>query len=258
MPFLTLDKKKIHYQSFNDKAEDCIIALHAFGGDLSMYYFHYGPLWSSKYRVILYDFKSHGLSDYSLTGYSLEALADELALIQDHFSLSSTRLIGFSFGALVVLFFALRYPNRVKSMVLIEPPPSELMGDVVRFLLGFNRDAFEQEIKNIDCQIVTRLKLSQRSREKYFERHKFIFEKTSFIEELKTTKMITDESLNKCMHKTLLLYGSESEVLFVGERLGNEIKNSNLIIVDGRDHYNIIDQPNVISDYIADFWELVK
>lgn len=71
------------------------------------------------YRVIAYDMLGHGASprpdpDCGLLGY-----ADQLRELLDHLQLPNACIIGFSMGGLVARAFALHYPQRLQSLVVL-------------------------------------------------------------------------------------------------------------------------------------------
>lgn len=89
--------------------------------------------------VIAPDLRGRGDSDKPETGYGLEAHADDVVRILDHFGLESAALAGHSMGAFVALQTALSYPDRVRSLVLLdggwprsETPPEEMTGEQLR------------------------------------------------------------------------------------------------------------------------------
>ncbi|MFN2462480.1 MAG: alpha/beta fold hydrolase [Candidatus Dormibacteria bacterium] len=81
---------------------------------------------SDSYRVMLIDRRGFGRSSPIAAGgwpVDSEDLADLLA------DLGSAHLVGQSYGAVVALVMASRYPERVRSLVVIEPPAFGLAQD---------------------------------------------------------------------------------------------------------------------------------
>ena len=72
------------------------------------------------YRLIAYDVRGRGESDKPPKGYSLEIYAQDLGALLDHFGLKSAIIMGHSGGANQGLYFAARFPKRVKKLILID------------------------------------------------------------------------------------------------------------------------------------------
>lgn len=74
---------------------------------------------SSQYQVIAYDMLGHGASPRPASGTNLLGYADQLLELLDHLNLPQAAVIGFSMGGLVARAFALHYPERLQSLVVL-------------------------------------------------------------------------------------------------------------------------------------------
>ncbi|MDQ0654854.1 alpha/beta fold hydrolase [Pseudomonas cedrina] len=74
---------------------------------------------ASHYHVISYDMLGHGASPRPAAGTPLLGYADQLLELLDHLQLPQATVIGFSMGGLVARAFALHYPDRLKSLVVL-------------------------------------------------------------------------------------------------------------------------------------------
>lgn len=73
-----------------------------------------------QFDVLAYDHRGHGRSTNPGDTFSSYAvLADDLAALLDDQQISKAHFCGFSDGGVTLLFFALRYPERVRSLVLV-------------------------------------------------------------------------------------------------------------------------------------------
>ncbi|WP_448002228.1 alpha/beta fold hydrolase [Agromyces bauzanensis] len=70
------------------------------------------------YRLLRYDERGCGLSDWDTTSFSLEAWVDDLATVVDAAGYDRFPLLGVSQGAAVAVEYAARFPERVSAMVL--------------------------------------------------------------------------------------------------------------------------------------------
>jgi pimeloyl-ACP methyl ester carboxylesterase len=83
------------------------------------------PIWSDfnhhlaeRYRLIRYDARGNGLSDWAADDISFEAFVRDLATVIDAQKLDRVSLLGISQGAAVALAYAAQHPDRVDKLVL--------------------------------------------------------------------------------------------------------------------------------------------
>lgn len=76
------------------------------------------PVFSKQYRVLLYDCRGQWQSDHPHEPYSMELHADDLAALLDVLKIDKAHLAGISYGAELSLTFALKYPERARSLIL--------------------------------------------------------------------------------------------------------------------------------------------
>ncbi len=72
------------------------------------------------YRVLALDLRGRGLSDKPESGYSVEHHVRDLECLMENLGLQRPVLMGHSLGALIVLTFAARYPDRVSGVILVD------------------------------------------------------------------------------------------------------------------------------------------
>lgn len=83
------------------------------------------PVWShvlravaARHRLIRYDARGNGLSDWDVADISLEAFTRDLEAVVDAAGLERFALFGISQGCAVCIEYAQRYPERVSHLVL--------------------------------------------------------------------------------------------------------------------------------------------
>lgn len=72
------------------------------------------------HRVFAYDLRGRGDSDKPEKGYSVPVHAADLLKLIDELGLERPVLIGHSLGALISLYFAAHYPEKLSKLVLID------------------------------------------------------------------------------------------------------------------------------------------
>lgn len=70
------------------------------------------------YRVIAVDTRGHGRSPRGEAPFTILQFADDLRDFMDSLGLESAHILGFSDGGNIALTFALRYPERVRKLIL--------------------------------------------------------------------------------------------------------------------------------------------
>ena len=84
------------------------------------------PLWrqwihefTKGHSLIRYDERGNGLSDWDTPELSLDAFVDDLKCVVDELALEHFDLLAISQGAAVAVAFAVRYPDRVRRLVIV-------------------------------------------------------------------------------------------------------------------------------------------
>ena len=72
------------------------------------------------YRVIQYDCRGQGQSDHPEMSYSMELHADDLAALLAALEIEAAHIAGISYGGEVAQAFALKYPEKTRSLILID------------------------------------------------------------------------------------------------------------------------------------------
>jgi pimeloyl-ACP methyl ester carboxylesterase len=71
-------------------------------------------------HLLMYDQRGHGYTDLTPTGYTTAQLAEDARGILDAYDVGAADVVAHSFGAGVALQLARLYPNRVRSLVILD------------------------------------------------------------------------------------------------------------------------------------------
>lgn len=94
-----------------------VVLLHGVTLDGRMWQHQLEPLWTAGFRVVAVDRRGHGRSAALVDG--ADAVVDLLAALDDA-GIDRCHLVGLSLGGSDAVAFAGRYPERVKSLVLVD------------------------------------------------------------------------------------------------------------------------------------------
>ncbi len=121
MPSCTFDDFTMHYEVHGDEAGGnpilCIMGITAPG---SVWEAHV-EVWSRHFRCITPDNRGVGQSDKPAGDYTSAMMADDHARLMDSLGIEKAHVVGCSMGSIIGQQLALRYPDKVKSLVLMCP-----------------------------------------------------------------------------------------------------------------------------------------
>jgi pimeloyl-ACP methyl ester carboxylesterase len=119
VPKIDANNLKFHYW-VSGQGPNVVVLVHGLGGNLAGWHLTIVPELQREYRVLTYDLRGHGRSDAPPAGYTTGDMARDLKGILDALDIEKAAIVGHSWGADIVLHFALLNPERVSELVIIE------------------------------------------------------------------------------------------------------------------------------------------
>ena len=116
-------------------------------------------LLENQYQCLIYDQRGHGRSLKPKSGYSLVDFAEDLDNITQELGWDSFHLVGHSFGARVAMFYANKFPEKVKT-ITIEDMGASVLADSYKY--------YEKMLNIVPAPFISRLEV------KYFFENNFI------------------------------------------------------------------------------------
>jgi pimeloyl-ACP methyl ester carboxylesterase len=110
--------KQVNYH-YLKKGSPCFVFLHGWGGDLSVWGFMEQAVLAKGYSFLSIDLRGHGYSARLKKPTTLKQYAQDVMDIFNEIKLNQVILVGHCFGGMVAQETALRYPNRIKKLILI-------------------------------------------------------------------------------------------------------------------------------------------
>ncbi|MFC1948371.1 alpha/beta fold hydrolase [Chloroflexota bacterium] len=115
MPYAKVDDINMYYEVHGDG--EPLVFINACGTSVEFFY-RYIPVYSSEYKLILFDNRGAGRSDVPDSPYNMEMMADDVAGLLDAIEIASAHIRGISLGGMIAQHLVLRHPKKVKSLIL--------------------------------------------------------------------------------------------------------------------------------------------
>jgi pimeloyl-ACP methyl ester carboxylesterase len=117
MPYLTRDGVRIYYEDHGQGQP--VLLSHGFGASTRMWQGQVAAF-QGTYRLVPWDMRGHGDSDSpdDQALYSHEHTVEDMRAILDHLHIDQAVVAGHSLGGFMSLAFQVKYPARVRALVL--------------------------------------------------------------------------------------------------------------------------------------------
>ncbi len=115
--FVQSGGEQIYYETLG--SGDPVVLSHGLGGNHAIWY-QQVPVLAERFQVITWDQRGFGRSTDIGKQSGPAAAVEDLKALLDHLKIEKARLVGQSMGGWAVLGFALKYPGRVRSLVLAD------------------------------------------------------------------------------------------------------------------------------------------
>jgi len=121
----------IYYECAGDGT--AVVFCHGLGGNHAVWY-QQVPVFAQRFRAVTWDQRGFGRSTNRRGEAGPQAAADDIAALLAHLQIDRAHLVGQSMGGWAVLGFALRSPDRVRSLVITDSTAgvmTERIGEIV-------------------------------------------------------------------------------------------------------------------------------
>ncbi len=262
MPKIKVNDVELYYED-NGKGDETIV-------------FSHGLLWSCRmfdnqvkalkdtHRCIAFDHRGQGQTQVTKDGYDMDTLYEDAVALIESLGCAPVHFVGLSMGGFIGMRIAIRRPELLKSLILIEttsdPEPTENIPrykrlNLIARWLGFrlvtkpvmnimfgqkfltdpnradDRNYWKQQLYNNDKIGITRAVMGVIEREGVYA------------------------EIDKITAPTLILVGDQdvATVLAKSERMHAKIPNSQMTIIPGGGHTSSVEEPDFINQQIQDF-----
>lgn len=230
---------------------------------------------SESFQVLIFDYPGIGYSTYQQIPFSAETIVDCLFNFIDQLKLKPVAVIGYSMGGLIAQKFAVKYPNKIKALVLISTTcgGSEATWCSAQTLQKIERVTAKKTSGEEQLEQMLSVMFTPESLPRFAARTKKIITSAAMeglvnhAMQQKELEVIerwrTDDELAKQITKlklpVLIIAGKQDEMVpFVNsELLEKKFSQAKLIAYDDAGHGVIYQYPldiaGSIKDFLADF-----
>ena len=253
MPTLDRDRVKIHYEVHGDGPP--LILTHGYSSTSAMWREQIAPL-SKRHRLILWDMRGHGQSDYpeDPNAYSEALTVADIAALLDAVGAQRAIVGGLSLGGYMSLAFYRAHPERVRALLIIDTGP------------GFKKDDARETwntraratADKLDQEGLAMLKSATRERATASHRNARGLA-------LAARGMLTQrdarviELLPEIKVPSLIVVGADdTPFLAASDYMAAKIPGAQKIVIPRAGHAVNIDQPQAFIEAVAPFLESLR
>jgi pimeloyl-ACP methyl ester carboxylesterase len=120
MPLEKINNINMHYKVTG--TGEPILFIHGLGSTSDDWKYQV-DYFSKSFQVITYDIRGHGRTEPASYNYSIPLFAEDCAALMNHLKLASAHIVGLSLGGCIAFQLAVSYPDRIKSLAIINSLP---------------------------------------------------------------------------------------------------------------------------------------
>ncbi len=119
MPYVhTSDGLRVRYEVRGPRDAEVVLLVQGLGTDSRGWALQRRALVRRGFRVVTFDNRGVGRSDKPLDGYDMERMALDAVEVLDAVGAATAHVVGASMGGIIAQVVGVRYPDRVRSLVL--------------------------------------------------------------------------------------------------------------------------------------------
>lgn len=211
---------------------------------------------SKEYQVITWDVRGHGYSTLPSGPVDSEDFSRDLIALMDHLNIEDAIICGLSMGGHISLQTAIRYPNRVKGLILIGTPCTNRFNLYEKICVPINR--FSARWISMKSSGKMQAKMLSGFNHTNYEYIREAFSMISHANWVRVwnsvTKMESKDDLHKVICPTLLLIGDHDTLTnYQQPYINKNIKNSELKTIANAHHGTNLDNPDDVNYEISEF-----
>ena len=265
MPFArTDDRARIYYEEHGRGGTPLVLA-YGIGGNADMWDVNRDAL-AAHHRLVLWEPRGHARSDSpeDPARYSFQRWALDLKTVLDALKIRKAHVGGLSLGAGIATRFALRFPARVRSLVVTNSSsaaglPLSVENLVMRarsieITLTKGMDAMAEFAMAANPNLSERLAIEPAAKEEFYEEYRRLspIGYANSLRALLAMDHITDQ-LPRLRVPVLLIGGDRDPSLAPMKVMHRKVRGSKLVVLSPASHFGNRDQPEVWNRTVLEF-----
>ncbi len=267
MPITTVDDgTQIHHQSFGSPDGEPLLLIQGLGADSGSWLLQRFPF-GAHHRCIAPDNRGVGRSDKPEGPYDLEVMAADLVAVLDAEGVESAHVVGVSMGGILAQILAVRYPERVRSLVLSctacrhHPWREDLLASWADLARDKGMRAFLGE--NLRWIVGNRSLRRFRPAMRLLGPIAFDVSADAFVAQIDAILSMDDtlrDELGEVVAPTLVIVGSQDVLTPLGdsEELAALIPGAKLAVIRGGAHGFMVERAGLFNDTVLEFLAEVR
>jgi 3-oxoadipate enol-lactonase len=257
------DKVRIYYEAHGSGTP--LVLAYGIGGNVEMWDVNRDAL-AARHRLILWEPRGHARSDSpeDPAKYSFERWVFDLKAVLDHLGIRKAHVGGLSLGAGIATRFALRFPARVRSLVVTNSSsavglPLSVENLVMRarsieITLTKGMDAMAEYAMAANPNLSERLALDPGARAEFYEEYRRLspIGYANSLRALIAMDHITDQ-LRRLRMPVLLIGADRDPSLEPMKVMHRRVRGSRLVVLSPASHFGNRDQPEVWNRTVLEF-----
>ncbi len=195
---------------------------------------------ATRFRVIRHDMRGTGAS-VATSLFTFDRYADDLAAVCNHFGIARAVVIGAAYGARTAMRFALRYPDRLRALVLLDVAVGAPADRLVREA-GVERAQARRAAAGLTHGRIDPAWLDHHDPDRALEACR-----------AHLGPMPWEADIARIAVPTLVATGDEDPNLPVSRGIAEAIPGARFLTIEMTGHGSPIERPDVVAALIADF-----
>jgi pimeloyl-ACP methyl ester carboxylesterase len=262
MPVLEVNGAKLYYEEHGTSPETIVFG-HSLLFSCRMFDDQVNAL-KDRLRCVKFDFRGQGRSEVTRDGYDMDTLTEDAAALIDKLDCTPCHFLGFSMGGFVGLRLAIRRPELLRSLILVdtsadpEPkknlPKYQLLNIIARWigLWAVAGQVMPIMFSQTFLKDPGRTDIRKKWRQHLLDNHRVGV--TRAVTGVITRQGLYDQ-LDKIDLPTLVIVGEQdvATVPEISERMHARIPNSRMVRIPNAAHMTPIEEPDAVNAALQEF-----
>jgi pimeloyl-ACP methyl ester carboxylesterase len=236
MTVTKINDLEMYYEIHGEKNEVPLVLIMGLGSDARLWVLQI-PEFSKNYRVIAFDNRDAGRTSKTDASYTIDTMAEDTFNLLKKLGVGKSHVLGFSMGGMIAQSFALKYPEKVRSLILCSTAPCgpeglgviKMWNELVETVTGLAKNPIVEQL----------------SKYFYIQLPKEFFRQCEAVE-----KFDVMDRLKDIKAPTLVLAGDRDTVvpIWSAKEMASKIPNAEFKVIWGSGH----------TTFLEKWWEFNK